>query len=141
MDAVEFVEDFLYVLFLDALAVVADGEAEVLALVPCADMDIDGLVCLTIFHGIVQQVGDGILEVHLVHEDGRVNGFYLGVDLAACMFYAEIKGCSSLLQKFVEVELFLLEGGRLSVEHGSPITVLRCFIIVGLFVTDSSPSI
>ena len=84
MDAVEFVEDFLHVFFLDTLSVVADGEAEMFALVPCTDMDIDGLVCLAILHSVVQQVGDGILEMHFIHEDGRVNGFYLCVDLAAC---------------------------------------------------------
>ena len=85
MHAVEFVEHFLDVVLLDALAIVLDAEAQVLAFVPGADMYVDRLVGLTIFHSIVQQVRDGIGEMNLVDEDGRVDGFYLGSNLSTCM--------------------------------------------------------
>ena len=70
VDTVELVEDLLQVLLLDALSCVAYGEVQLVVVVPCMDVDIDGLVGLAILHGIVHQIGDGILEVDLVDIDG-----------------------------------------------------------------------
>ena len=71
MYAVELVEDLTQVFFLDALSGVADGEAQVVVLVvPGADVDVDGFVVLTLLHGVVHEVCDGVLEVYLVDVDG-----------------------------------------------------------------------
>ena len=71
VDTVELIEDFPDVFFLDAHACVANGQAEVLVLVvPGAQENVEGLVGLTVFHRVVHQVGDGILEMHLIDIDG-----------------------------------------------------------------------
>ena len=70
VDTVELVEDLLQVLLLDALSGVAYREVQLVVVVPCVDVDIDRLVGLAILHGIVHQIGDGILEVDLVDIDG-----------------------------------------------------------------------
>ena len=70
MHAVELFEDFAEVFFLDALTGVADGEIELLLVVPGADIDVEGLVLLAVLHGIVHEVGNGVLEVYLIDEDG-----------------------------------------------------------------------
>ena len=70
MYAIELVEYLLDIFFLDALTVILDAEAQMLAFVPSANVDVDRLIGLAIFHRVIQQVGDGIGEVHLVNEDG-----------------------------------------------------------------------
>ena len=70
MHTIELIEDFLDVLLLDALSGITDAEQQSVVFVPRADIDIEWLVGLAIFHGIVHQIGDGILEMHLIDIDG-----------------------------------------------------------------------
>ena len=70
MYAIELVEDLPHVLLLDAQTGVAYGESETVFLVPRADIDVECLLGLAILHGIVHQIGNGILEVHLIDVDG-----------------------------------------------------------------------
>ena len=115
--AIELVEDFPHVFAPHALSVVGDGETELIVLVPGANMDVYGLVGLSILHGVVHQVGNGILEVHLVHIDGRIYGFYLGVNLAAGVLHTQGERAGCLFKQFIDVEFLLFERHRLTVEH------------------------
>ena len=117
MYTVELIEDLAEVLFLDALTGVANGEVELVGIVPGMDVDVEGFVLLAVLHSIVHQVGDGILEMHLVDIDSGVNGFYLGVYLASRMLHTQGEGLGYLLHHLVEVELLLLEDDALLVEH------------------------
>ena len=117
VDTIELIEDLLDVLFLDAQTRVADGEAEMVFVVPRADIDVERLLGLTVLHGIVHQVGDGILEVHLIDKDGRIDGFDLRKDMSTRMLYAERETGGHRFQQFIEVELLFLEGGLFAVEH------------------------
>ena len=47
-----------------------DGEVQMVVIVPCADEDIDRLFGFAVFHGIIHQVGNGILEMQFIHIDG-----------------------------------------------------------------------
>ena len=89
VNAVELVEYLLHVLLFDALSCIADAEAEMLLLVPRADIEVERLVGLTVFHRVIHQVGDGILEMHLIDIDGRIDSLDLGIDLTACMLHAQ----------------------------------------------------
>ena len=70
MHTVELVEDLLHVLFLDAKTGIADGETEAALLVPGLDIEVERLFGFALLHGIVHQVGDGVLEVYFIDEDG-----------------------------------------------------------------------
>ena len=88
VDTVELIKDLLDVFFLDAHAGIADGQAEVFVLVvPGAQVNVERLIGFAVFHRIVHQIGDGILEMHLIDVDSGVDGFYLRIDLAASMLY------------------------------------------------------
>lgn len=75
VNTIELIEYLLGVLALDAHTVVFDRETQAVALVPRADVDVELLIGLAILHRIVEQIGDGILEMHLVDVDGRVDCF------------------------------------------------------------------
>ena len=117
MHPVELFEDFLHVLALDALSRVGYREAQLVTLIPGAQVDVDRLVGLAILHRVVHQVGDGVREMHLVYVDGGVNSLNLSVDMSAGVLHAQRKGRGGLLQQLVQVELLFLERHRLSVEH------------------------
>ena len=70
MHAVELLKNFFDILALDALSVVAYGEVQTVVIVSCADEDIDRLFGFAVFHGIIHQVGNGILEMEFIHIDG-----------------------------------------------------------------------
>ena len=89
MDAVEFVEDLLDVLFLDAQSRITNTETEAVLLVPCTDIDIERLFWFTILDSVIHQIGDGVLEMHLIDIDGRINGLNLGKDLTTGMLYTK----------------------------------------------------
>ena len=69
MNTIEFIEDFLHVLALNALSVVGNGEAELVTVVPGSYVDVDGLIGLAVFHSVVHEVGNGVLEVYLINVD------------------------------------------------------------------------
>ena len=66
MNTVELVEDLLHILLLNAQACIADAETEMVLLVPSADIEVERLIGLAVFHRVVHQVGDGILEMYLI---------------------------------------------------------------------------
>ena len=88
MDTIELVEYLLHVFLLDAQTRVTDAEAETLLFIPSTDIEVERLVWLTILHGVVHQVGDSILEVYLINEDGRIDGFYLRIDMSSSVFHS-----------------------------------------------------
>ena len=114
---VELVEYLAQVLLLDALTGIADTKVQLLVVVPCTDIDIQRLVGLAVLHGIVHQIGDGVLEVNLIDVNGRVYSFYLGVYLASGMLHTQGERLGNLLHHLVQVEFLLLEDDTLLVEH------------------------
>ena len=70
VNAVELVKHLLEALFLNADARIADGEVEVLVVVPGLQVYIYRLVGLAILHGVVDEVVDDILEMYIVDVDG-----------------------------------------------------------------------
>ena len=117
VDTIELIEDLLHILLLNTQTGVTDREAQMILIIPGADIDIERLFGLTILHGIVHQISDGILEMHLIDEDGRIDSLDLSIDLTARMLHTKCEGTGNRLQEFVEVEFLLLEGGLLAVEH------------------------
>ena len=109
MYAVELLEDLLQVLLLHTDARVAHGEVEVVVIVPSLQIDVDGLVGLTVFHRVVHQVEDHVLEVYLVDIDTRVYSFHVDIDLAAGVFHAQGKRVGDGLHHLIEVEMLLLK--------------------------------
>ena len=89
MDAVELVEYLLDVLLLDAQSRVANREAQAVLFVPCPDIEVQRFVRLSILHCIIHQIGDGILEVNLVHIDSRIDCLNLSIYLTACMLHTQ----------------------------------------------------
>ena len=117
VDSVELIENLLHVLLLDAQTRVADAEAETLLLIPSTDIEVERLVRLAIFHGVVHQVGDGVLEVYLIDKDGRIDGFYFCIDMSSGVLHSQRERRGDVLQQLVEVEFFFLKRYRLLVEH------------------------
>ena len=87
VDSIELVEDFLHVLLLDTQTGVTDAEEETFFLVPGTDIEVERLIGFTVFHRVIHQIGDGVLEMHLIDIDGRINGLNLGKDLTTGMLY------------------------------------------------------
>ena len=117
MHAVELLKHLLQIFLLDADAGISHGEAEMGIVVPCTQIDIERLLGLAILHGVVHQIEEGVLEVHLIDIDGRVDSLNLGVDFSAGMLYAQGKRVGHVLDHLVEVEVLLLEHSLLAVEH------------------------
>ena len=117
MDTIELVEHFLKVLALDADTCIANGEIERVVIVPRVHVNVERLVLLAIFHSVVEQVVDHVLEMHLVDKDGRVYSFYLRIDMASRVLDAQREGVSNIFNHFVEVKFLFLEGSALTVEH------------------------
>ena len=115
--AIELIEYLLHVLLLDALPRIANAQVQLLAIVPRVDIDVEWFVLLTILHGIIHQVGDGILEVYLIDKDGRFDSFYLRVNLTTGMFHTKVERLGYILHHLVQVEFLLLEHDALLVEH------------------------
>src|SRR3954463_13714465 len=69
--AAEQVEDALMVLAVDAAAVVDDVEDRKAELSAAADLNIAGLARLQIFHGVVDQVGEDLLQRKAIADDVR----------------------------------------------------------------------
>src|SRR4029450_4565250 len=67
--AAEQVEDALMVLGVDAPAVVDDVENRKAELGAAADLDMGGLARREVFHGVVDQVGEDLLERKAVADD------------------------------------------------------------------------
>ena len=88
MYTIELLEDLLNILLLDTQTCVADAEAEAVLIVPSTDIKVERLVRFAILHSIIHQIGDGILEMHFVNVDGRVDGFYLCIDMSARMLHS-----------------------------------------------------
>ena len=103
MHSVELLEDLLHVLLLDALPRIADAEAETFLLVPGTDIEIERLVWFAILHGIVHEVGNGILEVDLIDEDSRVDSLYFRIDMTTRMLHSQRERRGDVLQQLVEV--------------------------------------
>ena len=89
MNAVEFIKDLLDILFLDALTGIANGKVEVLVIIPCLDIDVKRFFWLTVFHCVVHQVCNGILEMRLIHIDGRIDSLDIRIDLAPSVLYPQ----------------------------------------------------
>ena len=117
MYTIELIEDLLDIVFLDADTRIPYRQVQTVLVVPCLQIDIDGLVGLTVFHCIVEQVVDHVLEVHLIHEDGGIDSTDIGIDLTACMLHTERERVGHALHHFVQVEFLLLEHRFLTVEH------------------------
>ena len=117
MYTIELIEYLLQVLLLDALTRIADREVEFLFIIPGTDIDVERFLLLAILHGIVHEVGNGILEMYLIDEDSRIDGLNLRINLTTRMLYTQGEGLGNLLYHFVQVELLLLEHHTLLVEH------------------------
>ena len=70
MYAVELVENLLQIVFLDAQARIANREEQMVFSVPPLQIDVERLLRLAVFHSVVQQVVDDILEMYLIDIDG-----------------------------------------------------------------------
>ena len=55
--------------------------------------------------------------MHLIDENGGIHSLDLGIDLATRMLHTEGEAGGDGLEQLVEVELLLLERGRLLVKH------------------------
>ena len=88
-----------------------------LVVVPCAKINIEWLIHLAIFHGVVHEVEDDILEVHLIDIHRRVDSLNLGIYLTASMLHSERERLCSILHHLVEVEFLLLEYRLLLIKH------------------------
>ena len=117
MHTIELVEDLLDILFLDTLSCITDTETEVTMIVPCADIDIQRFFGLTVFDSIIHQIGDGILEVHLIDIHGRVDSLNLCIYLSTRMFHAQGECGGDILYHLVEIQFLLLKHHALLVEH------------------------
>ena len=117
MHAIELLEHSLQALFLDADARVANREVEVLVVVPRLDVDVERTVGLAVFHGVVEQVVDHVLEVHLIDVHRRVHSLDLRIDFPARVLHAQREVVGDALHHFVQVELLFLERRVLPVEH------------------------
>ena len=78
-------------------------------IIPCLHRDKQRLFGFTILHGIVHQIENHILEMHLIHIERRVYRLDIHVYLSTRMLYAEGERVSCVLYDFVQVELLLLE--------------------------------
>ena len=117
MYTIELVEYLLQVFLLHTQAGIRNREIQMLFIIPGLHRDVKRFVRLTVFHSIVHQIEDDILEMHLVNIESRIDGFDIGIDLTTCMLNAEREGISNILNHLVQIEFFLLEHRLLAVEH------------------------
>ena len=117
MYAVELVEDLLQVLLLHTQTRIIDGEIQMMFIIPCLHRDKQRLFRFTILHGIVHQIEDHILKMHLIHIERGVYRLDIHVYLSTRMLYAEGERVGCILNYLVQVELLLLEHRLLAVEH------------------------
>ena len=117
MYTIELVEYLLQVFLLHTQAGIRNREIQMLFIIPGLHRNVKRLVWLTVFHGIIHQIEDNILEMHLVNIESRIDGFDIGIDLSTCMLHAEREGIGNILNHLVQIEFFLLEHSLLAVEH------------------------
>ena len=85
MYAIELVEHLLKIVLLKSKTRIANREIQMLVVVPCAQVDVHRLVGLAILYGIVEQVVNYVLEMHLVYVYCRVDSLDLRINLTSSM--------------------------------------------------------
>ena len=96
--------------------------------VPRLQIDVERLVGFGIFDGIVQEVEDDILEMHLIDIHRRIDRLYARIDLAARVLHAEREGGSNVFHfglglAYVKKMVDLHEGEiRVDSEYGKGTT-------------------
>ena len=72
---------------------------------------------VAIFYGVVDDVVDGIGDVHLVGDDVCVCGFVVYVYVSLCVFHSQLEGMCHVVDYFGYVSVFFLKHSVFSVEH------------------------
>ena len=70
MYTVELIENLFQILTLDTLTGVTNGETQVVVGIPRFQVYVKRFFLFTVFHSIIQQIVDYILEMNLIHIDG-----------------------------------------------------------------------
>ena len=103
VDTVELLENLLQVVLLDTDTGIADREVEVGVVIPRLEVNVQRLVRLAILDGVVHQVKEGVLEMHLIDIYCRVYSLYIGIDFSAGMLYPQGKRVGHILHYLVKV--------------------------------------
>ena len=115
--AEEFFKNLLKVLSLDADAVVLNVNANAVVVVVCVDFELRFHVLTMVFDGIVEQVEEHVGDVHFVGVEHCVFGVELRDDFSTHAFDLKAEGGYDVVDDFVDVKVFALEGVALFFEH------------------------
>ena len=91
MNTIELIEDFLQILLLHTQSGISYREIKMFFIIPGFHRNVEWLIRFAIFHRIIHQIEDYILEMYLIYIEPRINRFNIGIYLTPRMLNTECK--------------------------------------------------